>query len=180
MICTSEYNLFLLNETGDTIYQDSVYSQHQKFIDFNGDGYDDILIEYMTHVPDIMDLLIYNKAENTYKKVIDFQNFPAPQRIANSNYYYSYHRSGCADVNWDSDLFYIENYKTVKIGNISGKQCNDTGVKDGIYINKINGKNRIDIGRLPINILKKYKEHKWGFIKQYWQENYKRFLSEQG
>lgn len=178
MACTSQYNLFLLNEKGDTVYQDSVFSPYQKFVDFNGDGFNDILIEYMTNIPGIMDLLIYDKAERTYKRVVGFQNFPGPQQIANSKYYYSYHRSGCADMNWDSDLFYIENYKTVKIGNISVNQCNDTGINDGIYINKIDGKNRMEIGRLPIKIIKQYKEHKWGFIKKYWQENYKRFLSD--
>lgn len=175
MACNNQHTLFLLNEKGDTVYQDSIYSPIQKFVDFNSDGFKDILIEYMTNVPGIMDLLIYDKSERKYKKVVGFQNFPAPQQIADSKYYYSYHRSGCADMNWDSDLFYIENYKTVKIGNISGNQCNDTGINDGIYINKINGKNRMEIDRLPIKILKQYKEHKWGFIKKYWEENYKRF-----
>jgi hypothetical protein len=176
MVCNSGDHLFLLDNKGDTLYQDSVYSPHQKFVDFNGDGYKDILIEYMTNVPGIEDLLLYDRAENTYKKVIDLQNFPSAERIGNSNYYYSYHRSGCADMDWDSDLFYIENYKTVKIGNISGKECGHTGVKDGIYINKMQGEKQTEIAKLPISIIKRYKDYKWGFIKQYWHKNYKRFL----
>lgn len=176
MVCNSGYHLFLLDNKGDTCYQDSVYSPHQKFVDFNGDGYKDILIEYMTNVPGITDVLLYDKAKRTYKKVIDLQNFPSAERIGNSGYYYSYHRSGCADMNWDSDLFYIEGYKAVKIGNISGNECGDTGVKDGIYISKIQGEKQTEFVRLPINTIKRYKDYKWGFIKQYWHRNYKRFL----
>lgn len=176
MTCNSEYHLFLLNHKGDTLYQDSVYSPNQKFVDFNGDGYKDILIEYMTNVPGIADVLLYDKAQNTYKKVSDLQAFPAAERIGNSGYYYSYHRSGCADKNWDSDLFYIKNYKTVKIGNISGNECGDTDVKDGIYISKIRGEKQTQFAKLPINTIRQYKDYKWGFIKQYWHKNYKRFL----
>jgi len=174
--CNSRHHLFLLNNKGDTLYQDSVYSPQQKFVDFNGDGYKDILIEYMTNVPGIEDLLLYDKTKSTYKKVIDLQQFPSAERIGNSNYYYSYHRSGCADMDWDSDLFYIENYKTIKIGNISGNECGDTGVKDGIYISKVQGEKQTEIAKLPISTIKRYKDYKWGFIKQYWHKNYKKFL----
>ena len=174
--CSSGYNLILQNEKGHTIYQDSVYSPKQEFLDFNGDGYKDILIDYMTNTPGIQDLLLYDITNKTYKKVIDFQRFPSAQRIGNTKYYYSYHRSGCADYNWDSDLFYIENYKSVKIGNIAGRECNDTSIKDGIYINKIIKGEKIEVQKLSIGIIKEYKDYKWGFIAQYWGKNYKKFL----
>lgn len=79
-------------------------------------------------------------------------------------------------MDWDSDLFYIENYKTVKIGNISGNEYGDTHVKDGIYIHKMQGEKQTEIAKLPISIIKRYKDYKWGFIKQYWHKNYKKFL----
>ncbi|RZL18590.1 MAG: hypothetical protein EOO96_26960 [Pedobacter sp.] len=112
MTCTSEYNLVLKNDKGDTLYQDRIYSPKQLFVDYNGDGYKDILIEYMTNIPGVKDLLLYDVANKTFKKVLDFQDYPSTQRLVHTKYYYSYHRSGCADLNWDSDLFYIENYKT--------------------------------------------------------------------
>ncbi|MFD1257473.1 hypothetical protein ACFQ3S_11760 [Mucilaginibacter terrae] len=174
--CNSAYSLFILNQKRDTIYQDSVYSPHQQFVDFNNDGYKDILIEYMTNVPGITDVLIYDKDNHTFKKVIDLQKFPGSKRIPHSNYYYSYHRSGCADMNWDSDLFYIKNYRTIRIGNISGRQCHDERFKDGIYINQIVGDKKIKIVELPINTIKNYKDYKWGFINQYWKRNYREFL----
>ena len=166
----------MLNAKKDTVYKDSIYSPQQVFVDFNGDGYKDILIDYMTNVPGIEDLLLYDKAQRTYKKVVNFQDFPDPKRIANSAYYYSYHRSGCADMNWDSDLFYIKNYKAVKIGNISGNQCGNEYINEGLYISKMVEGKKIGVNKLPINILKQYKDSKWGFIKRYWQRNYKSFL----
>jgi len=174
--CMSGYNTFMLNDKGDTIYQDSVYSSQIKFSDFNNDGYKDIIIDYLTNVPGIKDLLLFNKKENTFKKVINFQDFPAAERIPNSNYYYSYHRSGCADMNWDSDLFYIKDYKAIKLGNINGNQCENRDIKDGIYIHKISNGKEIEIQRLPIGLIEKFKNYKWGFIAEYWSKNYRKFL----
>lgn len=155
---------------------DSVYSPSQQFVDFNGDGYKDILIDYMTNIPGISDLLLYDKGIKSFKKVVDFQDFPAAKRIGDTDYYYSYHRSGCADLDWDSDLFYIKDDQTIGIGNISGRQCGDTGLKDGIYIFKTVADVKTQIDHLPINTIKEYKDFKWGFIEQYWKKNYKRFL----
>ena len=174
--CNSKYNLFVTNEKGDHIYVDSVYSPNQKFIDFNGDGYKDILIDYVTNTPGIRDLLLYDKGVKSFKQVVDFQNFPEAKRIGKTAYYYSYHRSGCADLNWDSDLFYIKDDQTIRIGNISGRQCGDTGLKDGIYIFKTLADVKTQIDHLPINTIKRYKGLKWEFIDQYWRKNYKRFL----
>lgn len=101
------------------------------------------------------------------------QDFPWAEKIGNTQYYYSYHRSGCADMNWDS---YINNYKKVKIGNISGQECDGTGTKNGPYINKIMGEKRKELAKLPIHTIKQYKEYKWGFIKLYWYKNYKEVL----
>lgn len=173
--CKTGYNTFVMNDKGDTVYQDSTYSSEIKFIDFNNDGYQDILIDYLTNVPGIQDLLLYDKQENTFQKIANFQDFPNSIRIRNSNYYYSYHRSGCADMNWDSDLFYIKNYTAVKIGNINGNQCHDINIKDGIYINKIHKGKEIQVQKLSINIIEKYRDYKWGFIAQYWKKNYQTF-----
>ena len=176
VITTNKNRIFVIKDNYDTIYRDSVFSLNQQFVYFDSDTYKDILLDYSTNMPGIKDVLLYDKVEKTYKKVVDLHDYPAPQRIGNTKYYYSYHHSGCADMNWDSDLFYIENYQTVKIGNISGRQCDDTGVKDGIYINKIVGKKEFRMAELPITVVGKYKDHKWGFIAHYWKQNFRKFL----
>lgn len=107
-----------------------------------------------------------------FKPVKDFENFPSPKKIEGTKFYYSYHRSGCSDSNWDSDLFLISDFKCLKIGNISGRGCYDEERK-GIFINKIlNGK------EVEINWIKRdsgYYDDKWDFIENYWSENYLKF-----
>lgn len=79
-------------------------------------------------------------------------------------------------MNWDSDLFNIQNFKAVRIGNISGRECENSGIKDGVYINTVRGEKKTLVKTLPASTLAKYKDHKWGFIKDYWTRNYKQFL----
>lgn len=176
--CTKgkNYKLFILNGNKDTIYRDYVYPPTPTFTDFNGDGYKDIMLDYMTNVPGISDLLLYDKTSKAFKVVAGFQNFPDPKKLALTNYYYSYHRSGCADMDWTSDLFYISGFRAIKIASINGYQCKDRDIRDGIYIYRVKGEKEILIKHLPINLIEGYKDYKWGFIKHYWTTNYRLFL----
>ncbi|TSD67112.1 hypothetical protein FFF34_006880 [Inquilinus sp. KBS0705] len=172
---TSGYNVFVIGPKGDTIYKDLDGVSGVKFIDFNDDGFKDILIDYFTNVPDINDLLLYDKNKRTFRKVIDFDSYPASQSIVNSKYYYSYSRRGCADMNWESDLFYITNFKVVKIAKLEGYECGNGDIKDGIYIYRTIKDKKVKFKQLPIETIRKYKDYKWGFIKDYWSRNYKLF-----
>lgn len=146
-----------------------------KFIDFNEDGFKDIVINYNTNVPDICDMFLYHAYTKNFIKVEDFSKYPASIKLPYVNLYYSYHRSGCADSNWDSDLFKIVNFKTIKIGNISGQKCVDPPDKEGIYIYKVNGRKKNLVKTFTIEEPYKYKETKWGFIADYWKHNYREF-----
>ena len=145
------------------------------FVDFNHDGYKDLLIDYLTNVPDIQTLALYDKKTETFKLVKNFEKFPASIRLPNSNLYYSFHRSGCADYNWDSDLFKIVNFRAVKIGNISGLGC-DQDKTQGVFIYQIIGNKEVLLKKYPISIIERYKNWKWGFIRYYWIHNYSKFL----
>lgn len=123
-----------------------------------------------------MDLIIYIPGIEKFQKVQHFEYFPSPQRIKGTHYFYSYHKSGCADMNWDSDLFYIHNNKAIALGNISGRQCNDRDEKAGVYIHRIRKGKEILISTLPIQRIWQYKDFKWGFIAEYWKKHYKRFI----
>jgi hypothetical protein len=146
-----------------------------RFIDFNRDGYKDLFIEYISNVPGDNLLLLYNNKMRTFVEVEGFENFFNASRLGNDNLYYSYERAGCADFNWNSDLFKIVNYKAVKIGYIAGLGCEgDNNL--GVFIYKINGAKEQLIKTYPIIVIKKYREYKWGFIKQYWERNYRKFI----
>jgi len=168
---------FLLNSKGDTLIKKEDPYIYAEFKDFNKDGYKDIILHYSSNAAMVLDLFLYLPTLNKFKEVKDFREFPAPERIIGTKYYYSYHKSGCADMNWDSDLFYIKDFKAISIGNISGRQCdNQDGRKDAVYISKVRGDREVLFKTLPIDTIWKYKDFKWGFIKEYWTKNYRLFL----
>jgi hypothetical protein len=167
--------LYVINMKGDTILKEHELYRDFVFEDFDGDGLTDIRIHYMSNVPGVQDLLLFDKEDKTFRKVDNLSSCPDPKRVLNTRLYYSYHRSGCADANWDSDLFFIENYKTHKIANIAGRECNNEGIKDGIYISRIEADKNIPIETMPIEKIEEYQKGKWQFIENYWNTNHKRF-----
>ncbi len=160
----------------DELYLDYEMFDKFEFVDFNGDGNKDIFIKYQSNVAGRCDLLLYDKTSKNFIKVKNFPDYPVPIHIKHTQLFYSYHRSGCADEAWDSDLFKIVNYKVVTIGNISGQGCNTPPEKNIILINKIKGNVHRVIKKYPIDEPAHYKNTKWGFIADYWIHNYVKFL----
>ena len=152
-----------------------------EFIDFNKDGNSDILFTYMGN-NSTYDIYLFDKTSNEFKYLKGFDRFPeAIQLKTNPKYYYSYHRAGCADMNWVSDLFYIDNnFKTIHIGHIYGQGC-DFEVKENpqvIEIYKVledNEENKKEIEKLPYLKNIPVFGDKWNFIEKYWNKNYGKF-----
>jgi hypothetical protein len=160
-----------LKIAGKLLYSDGICDIN--FIDFNHDGYKDLIIDYLTNTPYVQDLMMYNKIHKTFVKVKNFSSYPDAKPIPGTNLFYSYHKSGCADLDWDSDLFTIRNFKVIKLGNISGQGC---GGEDGIYVSLITKQKKILIKKIPISIIEHYKQNKWGFIVDYWKHHYSNFV----
>lgn len=169
----SSGRLCLVLASGDTIVDDA--ASEFAFEDFDRDGFQDIRLDYMTNVPNINDVLLFDAKTDMFRMIDDLKRYPTATALVGTPYYYSYHRSGCADMNWDSDLFYIDNYKTYRIGNIEGRQCGDARVKDGIYISTVSGEEETLLETMPIDTIDSYEDYKWGFIKDYWTRHYKKF-----
>lgn len=165
-------NFTIVNSDEKLIYEHEDNPAAFEFSDFNGDGFSDILLDYLTNVPGIKELLIFNPKKNGFEKIEDFPNFPSAIKIKGTDFYYSYHRSGCADSNWDSDLFKIIDNKAIRFGNINGIGC---GIDEanGIYINKVNDQKLEQIKFIPRE--EGYWDGKWEFIEKYWNENYNKF-----
>jgi len=172
---TSNLSISIVSPDGKTnLIQHSDYGLSSfKFIDFYDDGYKDLLIEYLSNVPGVCELALYDKRTKKFALVDNFSEYPDPQKLRGTPLYYSYHRSGCADSDWDSNLFKIVDNKIIKIGNISGRGCDE---KPGIFISKTEGREKIIIKKYPIDVIEKYKNYKWGFIKQYWERYYRKFI----
>lgn len=164
---------FLYDNRQDTILSVPQSYANFDFEDFNSDGYEDIYLDWGGNISNKFSLYLFIPSKGRFKEIKDFELFPDAKLIEGTKYYYSYHRAGCADNTWYSDLFYIANYTAIKIGMIYGEGC---GIKDGIYISRIKQNKKTLIKTLPLDTIKKYKDYKWGFIKQYWTKNYRTFL----
>src|SRR5207253_1429170 len=107
----------VLNDTIDNYFWDI------EFPDFNGDGNLDIMLVYGGNNFSYF-LYLFDSVTNNFKGVEHFGYFPhAIQLKTDPKYYYSYHRAGCADMNWVSDLFKIESFKAIQLGHIHGQGC---------------------------------------------------------
>ena len=157
-----------------------IYQINYFYILTNKDENIDILLTYIGNNSSY-ELYLFDKSENQYKFLEGYDRFSeAIQLKTNPKYYYSYQRAGCADMNWVSDLFYIDNFKTVCVGHIYGQGC-DFEVKENPQIIEIykvfeeNEKNKKEIEKLPY--LKNIPDFgdKWNFIEKYWNKNYGKF-----
>lgn len=169
---TNQYKLFVLNSTGDTVLNQSDLYFEFEFRDFNNDSLNDIVVHRLSNVPAIQDLLLFDRAKMGFTMVSGFDKFPDPKPIQGTDYYYSYHRSGCADNFWDSDLFYINKFEAHVLANISGNECEG---EKGIVVSKIINGERKAVDKFTVDILEKYADQKWGFIADYWTKNYTKF-----
>ena len=166
---------YILNTKKDTILRERGDYFGLKCLDFNQDGFPDVFLEESSNTPEMYSLLLYDPLNGRFKKVKNFDLFPSPTRIARTKYYYSYHKNGCADLDWVSDLFYLDHFRTKLIGKIHGSGC-EPDTNQSIHIYKVNGPKQILYKILPISIINSYRDSKWGFIKQYWSKKYTRFL----
>ncbi len=171
----SDNYLYIIDSTGNIIFKQKDFHPNFEFKDIDSDGNKDLVISHMTNVPGVQDLLLFDKKNQIFVPVQNFSKFPDHKPIKGTKYFYSYHRSGCADMNWDSDLFFIENFRAKKIGNISGKGCDDENEKKSINIYIFSNDTKSLIETFPIDTIGKYENYKWGFINDYWTSNYKKF-----
>lgn len=153
---------------GKVVYSNDDNPFDFEFSDFNGDGYSDIRMNYVSNTPGLQELLLFDIKSNEFKEVKTFNKYPNSKRIENSDFYYSYHGSGCADNDWGSELFKIEGTQITELGKIQGLGCleNDT---NGIYIYKVIGSEKELIKYIKRE--QGYWKEKWDFIEKYWTEN---------
>lgn len=178
-------NTFLLTSTSkgkvtviDTIDFEEV--AYIKYPDFDNDGNKDILIDYYGNNSTYF-LYLFDKSRNKFIKIDNYMSFPdAMQLTSNRKYYYSYHRAGCADMNWVSDLFKIQDFKIVHIGSIYGNGC-DFEVETNPQVIEIYKVLKNDESNKKLLVALPYLEYinenseKWTFAGKYWNENYTKF-----
>ena len=146
------------------------------FEDFNLDGFNDIIIPYLTNVGGIQDVLQFDPNRKQFIRIDNLSKYPMPIRITN-NIFYSYQRAGCADNYWISNLFKVEDFRTFCLGEIWGQGCEPEEKKIDIFkVSSDDCKNKQLIKTLPLDTIYKFQDTKWGFIKYYWTNNYSEFI----
>ena len=178
-------DMFLLTSTSGTLTNviDTIESgglAYIKYPDFNKDGNADILLDYIGNNSTYF-LYLFDPLTNKFREIENYSKFPdAIQLKTNSKYYYSYRRTGCADMNWVSDFFKIQNFKIIHLGHIDGQGC-DFEIKENPQVIKIYKvtDNKEENGKLveKLPYLKFIPEFgdKWDFIEKYWNKNYIQF-----
>jgi hypothetical protein len=138
------------------------------------------LLTYLNNNPTYF-LYLFDSKANRFKKVKDFDKFPEAIKLrSNPKYYYSYHRAGCADANWISDLFTITNFKAIQVGHIDAQGCDFEKelYPQVIRVYKVTNNSEQNgrlISKLPyVKTLKEF-EDKWEFLNKYWEKNYAKF-----
>lgn len=167
--------LYIVNQKNDTITKIADLHPNFEFADFNGDGLKDLISHGMGNVANAQNVCIFDKVSKKFILVKGLSEFPASKLIKGTKYYYSYCRRGCNDMNWDSNLFYIDNYLPVRIGHIFGKNCKNE-MNRNIRISTVKNEKEFLIAEIPISIINEYEDYKWGFIENYWTNNYFKFL----
>ena len=165
---------------GDTVLKNGDQYSDIKFLDINDDGYMDIRAFIFSNTPNQCENYLYDKENKTFRLVegcdLDIH------LIKGTMYYYSYNRAGCADMNWESYLSKIENYKLVLLGYIYGQGC-DFQIKENPQVIKIYKITNVSIDEKVLIKKLSYKQYvpkfdaKWDFIKNYWTKNYHGFIN---
>lgn len=162
----------------DTIHRNGLL--YIQFLDFDGDGNADILMDYIGNNSSYF-LYLYDPVHVRFRSIEGYISFPDAVHLdTDPQYYYSYHRAGCADENWVSDLFRIDDYKIVQLGHIEGKGCSFEEEKNPpvIEIYKVKGNdedNAVLMEKLPYRQYIPDFGDKWDFIHGYWNKHVDRF-----
>jgi len=175
-----EFVLLLASHNSKPALTDTINSgglANIEFPDFNKDGFPDIMLTYLGN-NSINYLYLFDPTSSMFKNVEGFDKYPEATQLTNQEFYYSYHRAGCADMNWISDLFKIENFKAIKLGQIYGQGCESEEASQVIEIYKMQNQNeekRELLEKHPyVEIIPEHAD-KWTFIEKYWNNKYSIF-----
>jgi hypothetical protein len=141
---TDNTKFYIKDQNGKIVFtgRDKTGIQGIKFIDFNGDGYKDIILDLMVEDSGAQDLILYDPKSKKFVFSGDCSN---AKKVINTKYYYNY-EDCCMGRDWSSVLLYIANSKLIPEGFI---KYNDG---DGLYFYKFHSKNKILIKKWLVRI----------------------------
>ncbi len=170
----------LLSFNGDTIIKSQDYYSSITFLDINKDSYKDIRVNAFSNTPNQCDNYFYDRKSKTFNLIKNC--YLDINKIKGTEFYFSYNKLGCSDLNWESYLSKIEGFKLVNYGYMNGQGC-DVEIKENPQIIEIykvldeNDKNNKLLEKLPYLKQISKNDDKFNFIEKYWKQNCKKFES---
>ena len=178
-IRTSKNNTFncLTTLKGDTIIRSEEFWINNEILDIDEDGYQDIRVFVRSSTPNQCDNYLYDKKLKTFA-LLDNCDLDI-HKIKGTKYFYSYNSVGCSDMNWESYLSQIDNFRLTSLGYMYGQGC-DFNIKENPQIISIyiitHDDNRTIIETLSYPKQIPRFEDKWHFIQRYWTEHHQKFI----
>ncbi len=161
------------NQKGEIVYKGTKEEGIAifKFVDFNNDGYKDIVLDLDVADSGELDLVLYDPK---LKKFVLAGNCSNAEKILHTPYYFSY-QDCCMGREWNSELFYITNSKIVGVGHITYSDG------DGLFFYKLDGKKKTLIKRWRVRINGDTPittgPHIDFDLKRYWTMHWRNFIS---
>ena len=174
------HSFLSLKKNGELVFRDSTdYAGPREsgvFTDFNSDGHPDFLMHWIGQSP-YDRLYLYDKNSQSYYNVKGFKEERSAQALKqHKDLYFSYSKAGCADNNWYSYLFKIEDKAVKRLGTIWGNGCLEE-IDDWYIEIRKNGEEqdfRV-VDTYPFDTLKTFNQYKWEFIEKYWEQYAQKF-----
>ncbi|KAB2807338.1 hypothetical protein [Phaeocystidibacter luteus] len=167
---------YLASSEGDTLIISGAAGGIDIF-NFDEDGYVDITFSYLGNYR-VADLYLYDKGSKSYRRVVGFEEVSDAQRFSEKRgYYYDYQTRGCADFNWKSTLFYIEDFRVISVAEIEFTGCPQSEKERKLEVYsapKSDERILLESENLPEDMF----NNKWDFIRDYWKENWRSFVEE--
>jgi hypothetical protein len=174
----ADTDTLLVVQRNDTVFRFHGPTNGLTVRDLDEDGNDDIILHHVTNVPGIEEVVRYSSQRGRFVEVVGFTSFPASEQIEGTGLFYSYHRSGCADLNWDSDLFYLQDTAAVRIGNMHGEGCEDVSVpmiRVSKFPDALVPERSVQVDSMTFDPTCSGSQSKWGIIEEYWTSNWRTF-----
>lgn len=143
-------------------------------IDFDKNGSTDILVDYIANNSECY-LYLFDSVDFKFKFVEGYVRFPAGEQLtSNPALYYSYHRAGCGDMDWVSDLFTIQDFSTIHLGQLYAEACDSSDPRQISMFKVLNNTDE------EISLIERFPypdtiDDKYEFIEEYWNKNYLKF-----
>jgi hypothetical protein len=159
---------------GDTVVPFENYYFTYEILDIDKDANKDIRVFVFSNTPNQCDNYLFDKTNNRFRLVENC--YLDIQLVKGTKLFYSYNRAGCADMDWESYLSRIDNFKLVNIGYIYGQGCENPQEIEVYKVKNNDESNKELIAKLPyLEYIPKF-DYIPKFTKDYWGKNSNKFI----